>query len=260
MEKRTVIDGRIDPIEEAKQTALTLMQGDTIIKSFTQLFDTSKLEDVEAGVRQMNSMADKCWLLSALVVYAVIYNENMYTQSGLTWEDYAKQTKDRLGLEHTDLSEQLTAARFFIKYHKTLLEKGWKPEGSRRKLARAELALRLSKSSVQTINHVVNDTWAQFHDWYSRMKFPERYLEQEQEEAPRNDIKISKSGKITVGGIEPVKVSEMLTKQDKDKLDEYLLSFFSALREGYYPAIIPTYNKNEAKTLIILRDKRRGSK
>ena len=79
MEKQTVIDGTTDSIADAKWTAPVLMQGNTGIKSFTQLFDNSKLEDVEAGVRELNSMSDKCWLLSALVIYAVIYDENMYS-------------------------------------------------------------------------------------------------------------------------------------------------------------------------------------
>lgn len=264
-EKREVIVNEneySDPIEEAKKSALALMKNDTVPTSFVSLFDDKNLEEIEHGVKQMNEYADRCWLLSALIVFSIIWDHEMFKQSGLSWEEYAKAAKERLGLESRDLYEQLTSARFFIKYHRTLMQKGWNPVGSRRKLARAELAMGLCGSADETIDHLVKDTWADFNMWYSKIKNPEKFIDdgRKKEDAPRDDIKVLKSGKVTVNGIEPVEISKSLQKDDRDRLQRCIAEFFQALHDGYYPAVIPTYNENEAKSLILLRDKRRSTK
>lgn len=260
MSKLETIDGTFDEVEEARKSALTLMKSDKIPTSFSDLFDGKNLKEVETGVRKMNEFAERCWLMSALIIYAIIYNQQMFLESGLSWDEYIKDSKNRLGLEPRDINDQLAAARFFVKYHKALVRAGWNPVGSRRKLLRADLALNLCKSADTVIDHIVHDSWRDFNLWYTLLKDPKKIEDKMHKDQPRSDIKIYSSGKITVNGIEPVTVSKALSKNDREMLNDYIRSFFAALKDGEYPALIPTYNEREAKTLMILRDRRRSEK
>ena len=249
-----VIDASIDEVEEAKQTAVALMQGTTTVDAL-DLFYNDNLEYIEAGIKRLNDYSDKSWLLSSILLFTLIYNKSLYAQSGLTWSEYSKQARERLGLEPRDITEQLSAARFFVMNHAELERQGFNPVGNNRKLARAELATQLCGDVHEVIQHIVNDTWQSFNDWYSSFKdkkaLPTEYK--------RNDIDI-KGSKVYIQGKVAVTVSDKIPEQDKQRIEKYIGQIFEAIKQGYEPAIVPVYDEKEARNLVNLRDKYRQNK
>ena len=248
-----VIDATTDDVETAKETAITLMQGTTVQSLAQDLFFTDNLVEVETGLKKLNEFSKKSWILSSIILYSLIYNKSLYTQSGLTWDEYLGQARQRIGMEKRDISEQLSAARFFIQNHVELERKGYDINGSNRKLARAELATELCGNVHTVIDHLVKDTWEDFKDWYSSFKTKEIEAPTEYK---RQDIDI-KGNRVYIQGIEAVKVSEKIPPQDKERIEKYIGQIFDALRKGYEPAIVDCYDEREARNLVNLRDKYR---
>lgn len=239
--------------EEAKETAVALM-GDSASNDVIGVFYETKLENIEAGIRRLNEFSSKCWLISAITLYTMVYDQMLYQQSGLDWAEYVKQSKKRLGMEARDIAEQLSSARFFLKYHRELQRAKWNPVGSGRKLARAELAVELSGSVKQTIQHLANDTWTEFKSWYSSFKLVEGLPPPN--ENPRDDISVNKNG-VFIKGESIVEINKNLPVEEQKRLKEYLNNIYTMIKSGYEPAIIAVYDKKEAKRLERLRDKDR---
>lgn len=120
------IDASIDEVESAKETAVALISNSTTPDALS-LFYTEDLHEIEAGIKKLNDFSNKSWLLSSILLYTLIYNKNLYLQSGLGWADYSKQARERLGLDPRDITEQLSAARFFILNHEELERAGFEP-------------------------------------------------------------------------------------------------------------------------------------
>ena len=251
-----IIDASVDEVQVAKESAIALVKGSIVQETAEDLFYTENLEEVEHGLKSLNEFSNKAWLLSAIVLYTIIYNNELYAQSGLTWEEYSKQARERIGIEPRDISEQLSASRFFIQHHAELERKGFDPSGNNRKLARAELATELSGDVHAVIKHLVADSWTEFKEWYSSFKVKEI-------EAPsdikRPDIDI-KGKKVYIQGIEAIKVSDKIPQQDKERIEKYIGQIFDAMRKGLEPAIVQCYDEREAKMLPKLRDKYRQGK
>lgn len=249
------IDASIDEFEEAKSTVVSLI-GNNNANNALDLFYTDNLEEIENGLKNLNNMSSKSWILSSLILYTVIYNESLYQQSGLTWNDYLRESRERIGIDQRDVSEQLSAARFFIKYNKLLLSKGFDFVGANRKLARAELALELSGDISLVIEHICNDSWREFQSWYQSFKVvslpsPTEYK--------RDDIVID-NNKVYINKIEAITISTELPQDERDKITNYVTQIFEAIQSGYEPAIIPVYDSKEAKNLLRLRDNYRQKK
>lgn len=250
------IDATFDEIEEAKQSAIALV-GETPQTNIVDLFYSEKLEEVEAGLRSLNAFSSKAWLLSAIVLYTLIYNEELYTQSGLDWQSYSQQSRERLGIENREITEQLSAARFFIRNHKALEKKGFNVDGNTRKLARAELAEQLCGSTAETINHLINDMWIEFNAWYSSFKTKKKLLENKNGKK-REDVRID-SGRFYIGDVEAVSISDKISEADSLRINKYIKTIFEIIADGCEPAIVSTYDKKEAALMPKLRDKfRRG--
>lgn len=249
---KTKIDAVVDDLWEARQTALTLIENKPV--DIDSMFEYKSLEMVEIGIKELNSYSDKCWLLSSILLYSLIYNKQMYVQSGLTWEEYVNNSKKRLSMSRRDISDNLCSARFFIKHYKALQRAGWNPNGSARKLISAEYAYTLSNDLNATIKHLCKDTWSEFKEWYSSFK--------EKPALPpdvRPDIVINKS-KIIINGIDAVTVSKDIPEKERVQIELYLEKIFSAIKQGDIPAIVPVYDEKEAKAIIRLRDKNRQIK
>lgn len=248
------IDATVDQLDSAKESANYLMQEQMRITEM-DLFYSDNLEEIEQGIKKLNDYSNKSWLLSSILLYSLIYDKELYTKSGLSWAEYSIQSRQRLGLDPKDISEQLSAARFFIKYHKSLERKNFDPVGSKGKLASAELALELSGSIEETVTHLVNDTLQEFKSWYSGFKqkvlLPDMYK--------RDDIEFS-NNHFKIGGIEAVKISDEIPQADKMRLEKCMKAIFEAFENGYEPAVIPVYDDKEAKRLVRLRDKDRQSR
>lgn len=251
-----IIDASIDEVQIAKESAIALVQGSVVKQTAEDLFYCDNLEEVEKGLKSLNEFSSKAWLLSAIVLYTIIYNNELYTQSGLSWEEYSKHARERIGIEQRDISEQLSASRFYIQHHDELERQGFDCSGNHRKLVRAELATELSGDVHAVIKHIVKDSWTEFKDWYSSFKVKAI-------EAP-NDIKRPdidiKGKKVYIQGIEAVKVSDKITQGDKERIEKYIVQIFDAMRKGLEPAIVQCYDEREAKMLPKLRDKYRQGK
>ena len=250
------IDATTDQLEEAKETAVALLQ-ENVSQTAMDLFYVNNLEELEKGIRQLNDFSQKSWLLSALLLWTLIYDKELYAQSGLDWAKYASQSRERLGIDQRDITEQLSAARFFIKYHKALENKGFDPRGANIKLARAELALELTKDIDGVLEHLTHDTWREFKEWYQSFK-PSKALPKPSEYV-RSDIGFEHN-KFTIGDVEAIKIADEIPEADKIRLQGYMKVIFESIAKGYEPAIIPVYDKKEATLLERLRDKHRQGK
>lgn len=251
-----LIDASSNEIENAKETAVALL-GDASNKMAIDLFYTDNLEEIEQGIRNLNEFSNKSWLISAILLFTLIYNKNLYAQSGLNWADYAKQSKERLGIDQRDITEQLYASEFFIRYHKQLERAHFDPVGANRKLARANLALKLSGDLPAVIKHLCNDTFRDFKTWYQSFKKSKALPKIN--ESVRDDIGY-KGNKFTIKGIEAVTISDKIPPEEKQRLQRYMKTIFEAIANGYEPAIIPVYDRKEAVVLERLRDKHRQGK
>ena len=251
-----VIDATQDEVQIAKESALALVQGSLVQQTAEDLFYTDDLETVEKGLKSLNEFSHKSWLLSSIILYSIIYNNELYTQSGLTWEEYSKQARERIGLDQRDISEQLSSARFYVQHYAELERQGYDASGSSRKLARAELATELSGDVHAVIKHHVKDSFPEFKEWYSSFKI--KAIE-EPKDIKRPDIDI-KGKKVYIQGIEAVKVSDKIPQQDKERIEKYMNQIFTAMRKGLEPAIVECYDDKEARVLTKLRDKYRQGK
>ena len=250
-----VIDASLDEVESAKETAVALMQNSAGFDAL-DLFYNDNLEYIENGIKKLNDFSDKSWLLSAILLYTLIYNKGLYTQSGLSWKDYSVQARERLGLERNVITYQLSSARFFIKNYKELERQGFNPSGNNRKLAMAEHATALCGNVHEVIKHICNDTWAEYSEWYSSFKEKKALPSTENR---REDIVI-KGSKFYINKVEAVKVSDKIPEGDKARIEKYLNQIFDAMQRGFEPAIVPVYDEKEARLLPKLRDKYRQGK
>lgn len=258
MRTNKVIDATEDSVFEARRTATELVGDISAKKTIDELYNSTSLEAIEAGIRNLNDMANKSWILSAILVYTLVYDRQLYKQSGLMWNEYSMRARERLGLDPRDISEQLSAARFFIQHHEAMKRKGWTPKEANRKLARAEMALELTKDIDAVLDHLAHDSWSEFNGWYQSFK-PARTLDRPKSEIVRKDITFKK-GKPCIGGVEAVKISTEIPEHDQERLAKYMTQIFEALRGGYEPAIVPVYDEKEAAMLPRLRDKYRQKK
>lgn len=232
-----------EKLEAAKKTAIKLTKDNVNAK---KLLESTDLKEIESGIKKLNEYKDKCWLLSALLLYTKIYDMNIFEQSGLSWTSYLAETKVRLGLDKRDVSEQLSSARFFMKYQDKLIEKGWNPVGSASKLARGELALELSDDLDGTIDHIVNGSFRDFKEWYSSFKV--KTLMYPTEEPPKKDVEIEKNV-FKINGKVAVTISEEIDEGDKLKLQVYLNKIFNAMKQGVDPMEVMLTEAVEAKII-----------
>ena len=247
-------DATFDKVEAAKESAVSLIQQNSNFDAM-DLFYNDNLEYIEKGIKSLNDYSNKTWLLSSILIFTLVYDKGLYTESGLTWNDYMKVSRERLGLDQRDVSEQLSAARFFIQNHDELMRQGFNPIGSNRKLARAELATELCEDVHEVIKHLVNDSWKEFNEWYSSFKAKKALPT----EIKNNDIDF-KDSKIYIKGKPAVTFSKDVPDEYRDRLEKYMSQIVGAIRQGYEPAIVPVYDEKEARVLVNLRDKYRQKK
>lgn len=244
------IDATHDEVESAKQSALQLMGSQ---KETMDLFYASDLEDIEKGIKRLNEFSSKSWLVSALLLYTMIFNNSLYRDSGLDWRHYTQQARERLGLDNRDITDQLCAARFFIRHHEKMEKAGFDFQHiSTSKLARAELAFSLCKNANEVIKKLVETkSFAEFREWYQSLKPAKKLLDNDR---IRKEIEPKK---FSINGIRAVEISADIPEDDQLRLKNYIKEIMEVMAGGYEPAIIPVYDKKEAKALVSLRDKRR---
>ena len=242
-----------EEFNSAKNTAVSLVD-DTLINT-DELFDNQDLGFIESGIRQLNTIASKSWLLSAILLYTLIYDKGLYSQSGLSWKEYSQQARSRLGMDSRDISEHLSAARFFIQYHNELSQCNFSPLGNYRKLARAELATSLCGDANLTISHLVNDNWDDYKFWYSSFK------KKKPSNKPKpKEIKIDNST-VLINGVEAFSISTELPAKDKKIVERYIRQIAGIINRGQRPAIISVNDTQEEKALLKAKTElRKGQK
>ena len=243
-----------DEVEKAKNTIIKISQ-ETAPTDMGTLLLSNNLDELENGIKALNTFSSKCWILSAIVLYTIVYNNEVYKQSGLTWAEYSKAARQRLGLDPRDITEQLAGARFFIKHHDKLLENGWSVAVPNQSLARGEYAYELSGDLDETIKHMIGDSQKGFREWYQSF----RMLPVTPIKDSHPEIVIGKT-KVTINGIEAVRISEQLPPDQRIQIENYISDLFQCLKSGDIPAIVPVSNEDEARSMIALRDKARRDK
>jgi len=77
-----------DKLGDAKKAVVALMS-DTAPDAI-KIFNDKDLESVEHDIKTVNEFGSKCWLVSAIALYSLIYDQKLYEQSGLAWQEYLK--------------------------------------------------------------------------------------------------------------------------------------------------------------------------
>lgn len=245
-----------DEVEQAKMAVVELTKESTPSNAL-DMFYSDNLEEIESGIRNLNEYSSKCWILSAIALYTLIYDKSIYSQSGLDWQTYQKQAKERLGLDPRDVSEQLSGARFFIANRVKLINVGWTTAVPNQSLARGIMATELSGSIDETIDMMVHSTVREFRDWYQSFKLlpsePTPIIDK------RPDVKIE-NHIVKINDVQAITISDEIPEQERNILQGYIEQIYTALKRGDVPAIVPVYDESEARTLIRLRDKNRQSR
>jgi len=188
--------------------------------------ESGDLAVVEKGLRNLGVQSSVAWLVTSVVLYRVIYQEELFKESGFdSWREYRNECRVRLGLDSREMTEYLAAGRFLSQYGKQLAAREWNPERSARKVARAELALKLcGNDSKLVIEHLVSDTWIDFNKWYSELKA------QSALPAPKRRKKsyevIIRKGHVFVDGREPILFAEDVPDQEKKDLAKLVRDYY----------------------------------
>lgn len=186
--------------------------------------ESGELGAVEKGLRNLGIQASVAWLVTAVVLYRVIYDGKLFKASGMEWREYRNECRVRLGMDSRELTEYLAAGRFLSLYGKELAARDWNPERSARKVARAELALSLCNDAKLVMDHLVSDTWIEFNKWYSELKG------QKALPAPKRRKKsyevIMKKGHVFVNGREPIQIAEGVPEQDRKDIAKLVRDYY----------------------------------
>jgi len=221
-------------VPDAKTDACKLLNDSNTVNS-NLLYETD-LSKIENGIKQLNQLSNKYWLISALALYEILYTKELYKNSGYDWATYMTQAKERLGYNKVEISMQLSSARFFIKHHKRMIELGWKPEGSMSNLAKAELAFELSRDLDAVIKHLISDTTAKFKAWYSSFKIDEK-----------KSWEVSfEENAVLIGNEKVLTFEENLSLERKSAIKGILKDALSSIANGKTPLVVSMENKEEA--------------
>lgn len=188
------------------------------------ILEVSSLSEIEKGIKRLNEQTSAVWFITSLAIYSVVYDGELYSESGLKWKEYRSQTRERFGMDYQDFSEALSAGKFIAEHGKELFAAGWKPERSMRKLARANLALKLCGDPSVVINHLVNDQWIDFKAWYSGIG-TSRAIELQKPVVGPGEISF-KRGRVFVNGVEPVAVSKEIPEDDQKAIMKLVADYF----------------------------------
>lgn len=248
----------VNELEAARNYAVELTEGYIPSgKSITDLFYSTNLKDIEEGIAKLNKVSEATWLLSAMLIYTLVFDKNLYQQSGKPWSIYVSEARERIGLSQPEISAQMSAARFFIRHHAKLKRVKWKPTGSNRKLARAEYAYEISGDLDATIKHLKKDTFEEFKEWYSSFNV-QKALPLPTENI-REDISVSRKG-VQIDGKELFSVNKDIPEEEQNRFYEIAAKAYTLIKNGYKPLIIDVYDDKEAKSLVRMRDEARKNR
>lgn len=212
---------------------------------------SDSLEELEDGVRKAEKLNNAVWFMQAIAIYR-IFNDLLFVQSGLTKQEYEQQARSRLNMDRRRLSDMYQAGSFIYRYHSKMIEKGWTPEGQARKMTYADRALRRHGDPNVVIDHLINDSKEEFAEFAKG----EQNATRTQDLQPRDDITMRKDT-VYIGGVPAVTLSDELPKDEKTAAWTYIKKLFSAIRDGYYPEIVPCYDSSEGKRIQNLLKKDR---
>jgi hypothetical protein len=187
--------------------------------------ESGDLNDVETGLRTLGVQSSVAWLVTSIVLWKVIYQDALFKTSGFDdWRAYRNECRIRLGMDSREMTEYLAAGRFLALYGKELAARDWNPERSARKVARAELALKLCGDSGLVIDHLVEDTWPEFNAWYKQVR-TDNALPEPKRRKKTYEVIIRK-GKVFVDGREPVQIADDVPEQEKKDLAKLVRDYY----------------------------------
>ena len=218
-----------EQLELATKSAFSLASDGTDL-NVAELFYSHNLAEVEGHIKRLSEFSSKSWLLSAILLFMLVYSDELYKQSGLDWNSYMADARARLGLDQRDVTQMLSAARFFILYHSKLEDAGWTPANNCIKLARAELALSLCDDIDLTIEHLMNDTWDGFKKWYSSYK-------QKKQPALEENKFYTRKGKFFYDDTEVVQISMSIPPKERAMIRNCMTQVFTLLKQGKIPSV-----------------------
>lgn len=173
-------------------------------------FLSNDSEEIVRNIKTLYGISNICWLAAALLFHRLVYNIREYEVSNLTFMEYLKMSKERVGIRPQDVSDMLSAARFFLKYYDILVAKGWTPNESPRKLVRGELALELCDYDLSIVtDHLVKDTWIEFKKWYTSLKNKNSVAKVKFE---NNVIKVNGKKVLTINPEMPEEVQDVIRR------------------------------------------------
>lgn len=244
-----------EQVAKAKDTALSIVSTKNNNIDLSSYLNVDSLEAVEEGIRKLNDASNGAWLLSSLLLYQCVYDKSLFSQSGLdSWEDYVFNSKKRLGMSRLQVSRSLLAAKFFIEYNDKLMEHGYTPRVFQ-SLSFGYNAIKATGDVDGVIEHICSDSAHEFENWFRSFKEVQK-LDAPNSELIRDDILIQDDG-VYIAGQSLFTVSDDIPEADKVQFLKLMEQVYSAVKDGYEPAIIPVVDDNEAKTLVKLRDKDR---
>lgn len=191
------------------------------------ILTVTSLEELEHAIKRLNEQTSAAWFITALALYAIVYDGELYSASNLTWRQYRAQTRERYGMDYQDFSEALSAGKFIAEYGKQLFAAGWAPDRSMRKLARANLALKVCGDPNLVIQHLVNDQWIEFKAWYASLKHKLIETPENKRGRPAKRVIEIKRGKIYIDGVEPVKFDKSISNEEKKALIQIIINFYT---------------------------------
>jgi len=192
-------------------------------KDATDLFEFSGLEDFEGKIRKLNEQTSAAWFVEALAIYGILYDNEVYAESGLTWKQYKSETRKRLGLDYRDFTEYFAAGKFLYDHGKELFAAGFDPYRANRKLARARLALKLCGDASLVIDHLVKDQWEEFYAWYSGLK--ELAIEGPVTKKRRKIV--IENGRVTINGKEPIRISKTVPEKERKDIEKLIADYYA---------------------------------
>lgn len=119
-------------------------------------------------------------------------------------------------------------------------------------------ALNLVGDVDVVIDHMINDSAHDFEDRFRSFK-DAKVLDAPNNELICDDIEISENS-VSIGGQDLFTINSDIEDSDKQQFLSLISQVYSAVKDGYEPAIIPVNDENEAKLLVKLRDKDRQNR
>ena len=89
-----IVNESLSVLEQAKESAKEILESE---KPYLEsIFDGKTLVEVESGIKNLNNYSEKCYIASALALYSIIYDQQLYTESWINLGRIYKTNKRKV--------------------------------------------------------------------------------------------------------------------------------------------------------------------